>query len=86
MIRPRLAGFEVTGDNDGTVFSLNLPIPLNIQCNGACMVLSWDDPASAFSLQSAPTLTGQFTNIPGATSPYTNAITGAQQFFQLIGN
>jgi uncharacterized repeat protein (TIGR03803 family) len=74
--------------NDGTVFSLNItvPIPLNIQCNGPSVVLSWDDPASQFSLQSAPTMTGQFTNIPGAASPYTISITGAQQFFQLIGN
>jgi hypothetical protein len=68
------------------VFSLILGIPLNVQLNAASVVLSWDDPASQFSLQSAPTLTGQFTNIPAATSPYTNSLTGAQQFFQLIGN
>jgi uncharacterized repeat protein (TIGR03803 family) len=69
-----------------TVFSLNLGIPLNIQLKGASVVLSWNDPNSAFSLQSAPTMMGQFTNIPGATSPYTNGSTGAQQFFRLIGN
>jgi hypothetical protein len=35
-------------------------------------------------LQSAPAVTGTFTNIPGATnSPYTNPITAAQQFFRL---
>jgi uncharacterized repeat protein (TIGR03803 family) len=73
---------------DGTAFSLSstVPIPLNIQLNGASVILSWNDPASLFSLQSAPTLTGQFTNIPGATSPYTISIPGAQRFFQLIGN
>jgi hypothetical protein len=27
-----------------------------------------------------------FTNLPGATSPYTNPISGAQQFFRLISN
>jgi uncharacterized repeat protein (TIGR03803 family) len=72
----------------GTVFALNLgnPIPLNIQVNSSGVVLSWDDPGSQCSLQTAPTLTSQFTNIPGATSPYTNSITGAQQYFQLIGN
>jgi len=31
-------------------------------------------------------ITGTFTNLPGATSPYTNALTGAQQFFRLISN
>jgi hypothetical protein len=34
-------------------------------------------------LQSAPVISGTFTNLPGATSPYTNAITGSQQYFRL---
>src|SRR5438477_7886220 len=38
---------------------------------------------AGFNLQSAPILTGTFTNLPGATSPYTNALTGLQQFFRL---
>jgi hypothetical protein len=29
---------------------------------------------------------GVYTNMPGATSPYTNAITDAQQFFRLQEN
>ena len=41
---------------------------------------------AVFGLQSAPTSTGAFTNLPGATSPYTNPITGAQQFFRLLSN
>ena len=40
-------------------------------------------PASVFSLQSAPDLASVFTNIPGATNPYTNTITASQQFFRL---
>jgi beta-propeller repeat-containing protein len=44
-------------------------------------VLAWTN--SAFSLQTAPDLTSTFTNIPGATSPYTNPITGPQQLFRL---
>ncbi len=80
--------FNGGGSDDGTVFALNLavPISLNIQLNGASVVLSWDDPASVFSLQSAPAVTGKFTNIPGATSPYTNSITGTQQHFRLMAN
>ena len=62
------------------------PISLNIQLNGESVVLSWNDPAAVFSLQAAPTVTGVFTNILGATSPYTNNITGPQQFFRLMAN
>ena len=36
-----------------------------------------------FSLQSAPAVPGPFTNIPAATSPYTNPLTAPQQFFRL---
>jgi len=61
-----------------------VPIALNIQLAGNYVILSWNDPASVFALQAAPAATGVFTNVPGAASPYTNAITGAQQFFQLV--
>jgi hypothetical protein len=57
------------------------PIPLDIQPSGNAMVLSWAN--ATFGLQSAPAITGTFTNVPGATSPYTNPITGLQQFFRL---
>ena len=81
-----------TSDN-GTVFSLTLsasnsappnPVPLSIAMAGQAVVLSWT--GSAFALQSAPALAGVFTTLPGATSPYTNSITGAEQFFRLISN
>jgi hypothetical protein len=48
------------------------------------LILTWTD--AALSLQCAPTITGTFTNMPGATSPCTNPITGDQQFFRLIPN
>ena len=48
------------------------------------LVLNWTN--VAFTLQSAHAITGTFTNIPGATSPFTNPITGAQQYFRLKGN
>ena len=41
---------------------------------------------SGFNLQSALAITSTFTNLPAATSPYTNAFTGPQQFFRLISN
>jgi uncharacterized repeat protein (TIGR03803 family) len=70
---------------DGTVFALALPpptpIPLNISFAIGRVILSWSNPT--FALQAAPAVTGTYTNIPGATSPYTNIITGLQMFFRL---
>jgi uncharacterized repeat protein (TIGR03803 family) len=82
-------GGGLTGE--GTAFSLALssvivPIPLSIHGIGHAVVLNWTDPASIFSLQSAPLVTGVFTNLSGATSPYTNAVTAAAQFFRLQAN
>jgi uncharacterized repeat protein (TIGR03803 family) len=69
----------------GVVFALTLPpIPLTIQREGNSVVLQWSDPT--FALQAGPTPNGTFTNVPGAVSPYTNTITGSQQYFRLKGN
>ena len=57
---------------------------LKIQRSSGGVVLSWTN--AAFSLQTESQLNGAFTNIPGATSPYTNPVTGSRQFFRLIGN
>jgi uncharacterized repeat protein (TIGR03803 family) len=77
------------GQADGTIYSLNLspapqPIPLQAQVSGGNLVLSWS--TSAFSLQTAPTIGASFTNVTGATSPYTNTGYGSQQFFRLRAN
>jgi hypothetical protein len=68
------------------VFALNLAIPpqLDIQLAGDSVVLSWTN--SPVTLQAAPSLTGGFTNVPNATSPYTYPITGPQMFFRLQPN
>jgi uncharacterized repeat protein (TIGR03803 family) len=68
---------------DQVVFtsSASSPIPIRIQSGGNSSILSWTN--SAFTLQSAPAVTGTYTNIPGATSPYTNPITGTQKFYRL---
>jgi hypothetical protein len=60
------------------------PVPLTIQLAGQDLVLSWPD--NRFGLQSAPAATGIFTNILGATSPYTNPVSGSAQFFRLKTN
>jgi uncharacterized repeat protein (TIGR03803 family) len=72
----------------GTVFSLSFVPRLTVIPSGTNVILTWPSGAAgfdytSFSLYSAQTLTGTFTNIAGATSPYTNPVAGAQQFFRL---
>jgi hypothetical protein len=83
----------VTGESMGSVgffdyvtikYSVAQSIPLNIQKVENQLVLSWTN--ASFSLQSASAISGTFTNVPGATSPYTNFISGLQQYFRLISN
>lgn len=57
------------------------PIPLNIRQVGGEAVLSWANPI--FNLQSAPLVTGTYTNVPRATSPHTNPIMGDLKYFRL---
>ena len=67
-------------------YSSSLPpiVRLNVQRVNNQIVLNWTN--AAFGLQTALTLTDTFTNLPGATSPYTNPIAGPQQFFRLKAN
>jgi hypothetical protein len=60
-----------------------VPITLSIELANNRVILNWNDPASMFELQGAPSAQGIFTNIPGAASPHTNVITDSQQFFRL---
>ena len=57
------------------------PIPLQWQLQNQRLVLSWTD--ADFQLQAAPEATGTYTNVPNATSPYTNPLTGPRRFFRL---
>jgi len=68
----------VTGYSTGTdgysdyatiKYSVPRPIPLEVQRVGNELVLSWTN--AAFGLQSAAAVTGVFTNLPAATSPWT---------------
>jgi uncharacterized repeat protein (TIGR03803 family) len=67
----------------GGVFAI-ATAALNLRRSAGKAVLTWTN--SAFSLQSAATITGTFSNLSGATSPYTNPVTSSQQYFRLIGN
>jgi hypothetical protein len=67
----------------GNIFKVTVGPTLNLQLLSGKAVLSWTN--SVFNLQSAPEVTGTYTNIPDAASPYTNTIPAGQQFFRLIG-
>jgi len=71
----------------GTVYRLSVSsgsIPLGYQLLSTNLILNWS--SAAFSLQSAPEASGTYSNVPGATSPYTNPVVGNRKFFRLIEN
>jgi uncharacterized repeat protein (TIGR03803 family) len=70
--------------NEGVIFTLVPGVNLTATIAVGKLILSWPDPT--YNLQSAPTLAGTFSTIGGATSPYTNRVAGAQQYFRLISN
>jgi uncharacterized repeat protein (TIGR03803 family) len=89
----RMFGTAYSGGSSGigTVFSLTFVPELTIVRSGTSVVLNWPTNVAGFDysgyfLQSAPTITGTFTNIASATNPYTNTITGSQKYFRLISN
>jgi hypothetical protein len=67
-----------------TLPDTTIPIPLNCQREANKIILSWTD--ASFALQSAPNTPGVFTNVPGATSPYTNFFTAPARFYRLKSN
>jgi len=74
---PRLLMAGTTG-----AYELAFPRPpLGIVRSGSKLVLSWTN--STYVLQAAPNVTGNFTNVPGATSPYTNSLSSPRQFYRL---
>lgn len=74
-------GIQGSSLGNGGIFALILQPSLNIAPGRTNVVLSWT--GSAYSLYSAPAVNGTFTKITGATSPYTNSITGTQKYFKL---
>lgn len=74
-------GIQGISSGDGSVFKIVLAPTLSLSTIGTNAILTWND--ASYSLYSAPTLTNSFTEIVGATSPYTNAITGKQKYFEI---
>jgi uncharacterized delta-60 repeat protein len=81
-----VTGYSDPGDfsHEYTTIKYSPIVLLSIQPAGNKVVLTWTN--ANYGLQCAPSTSGVFTNIPGATSPYTNSPTSSQQFFRLINN
>ena len=60
-------------------------MPLQIQRAGTNAVLTWWVTVP-FTLQSAPSVTGTYTDIVGATTPFTNGVDSAAKFYRLKKN
>ena len=79
---------DALGGVSSSVISINVtnaapsPIPVTAVLSGQNIVLTWGN--SVFGLQSATNLTGPWSDISGATSPFTNlTTTNAVRFFRL---
>lgn len=74
--------FEISRLLVEVVSAAPAPEPLNISATGGNVTLTWTNPA--FKLQADTSVTGAYTNVAGATSPYTIPASGSAQFFRLI--
>ena len=83
-----VTGHSGIGINSAIVtikYSSSVPPPrLDFQLLSNQLVLNWAN--AGFNLQTAPAVTGTFTNLPTSTSPFTNPLIGPQQFFRLKGD
>ena len=55
------------------------PVRITIQVSGQSVILTWPQG----TLQSANAVNGQYNDVLGATSPYTNTINGTRQFYRV---
>ncbi|HEY5913299.1 MAG TPA: immunoglobulin domain-containing protein [Verrucomicrobiae bacterium] len=63
------------------LLSITVPAPrLQITRSGASVVISWSPAAAGQKFQSAPAVSGPWSDISNATNPYTNSITGTLFF------
>jgi alpha-galactosidase len=58
----------------------SLDVTIYVKLFGNNVILNW--PLGI--LQSAGQVTGQYIDVPGATSPYTNTVSGTQQFYRVL--
>jgi uncharacterized repeat protein (TIGR03803 family) len=77
-------GLQGLFTGNGGVFAITVQPTLGANSVGNRAILTWDDPT--FSLTTSTNIASTFTNVPGASSPYTNSLTGPERFFRLQSN
>jgi len=60
-----------------------VPAVMTITPSGTDVTISWTPIAAGQKLQSATSLTGPWTDVPGATSPHTTAASGSAMFYRV---
>ena len=74
------ASIYIAAVSNNVTFSASAPITMSIVPVGAQLQISW---TGTGTLQAAGAVTGTYTNIPGATSPYLLSPTGSGRFFRV---
>ncbi len=64
-----------------TGVTMTMPGTITNKLSRTNIILSWAGPS--FTLQSSTNVAGPWNIVAGATSPYTNPITGPRQFFRM---
>jgi hypothetical protein len=68
------------GSPNGEIIITAIPVMLSYQVINGKLVLNW----AQGTLLSAGTVNGTYTPVSGASSPYTNSMIGAPQYFRLL--
>jgi hypothetical protein len=61
-----------------TAVTVNPPVVLSIEANGTNLILNWP----GGTLQSAPNVDGPWTNVSGASAPFSVTPTEPQRFYR----
>ena len=79
-----VSGIYLAGATNSVSFApsavVRVPVALTVTNTGGVVQISW---TGAGTLQSATSVTGPYTDVAGATSPYTVSTVGAQVFYRL---
>jgi hypothetical protein len=81
---PYTAGYELIPTYSGAIVSappIVTPIPLVFSTDGGGLTLSWTD--ASFTLQSSTNVSGPYTDVNGATNPYSPDTSSGSTFFRL---
>ena len=73
--------YGIYSNPDAVVIKYGEPVALSIERDRDQAILRWR--SAGYGLQAGPSVYGVFTNVPTATSPYTNSMAPGAKFFRL---